>query len=344
MRADGSKQIGMGHLYRASLLANMLRQRFSFETKVIFRKNDASSRFLSRQRVTAESIEVHLSVDSEIATLNQMIMRDNPVLVVFDLLTLENEMGYLASIKHNGIPLIVITDDSRLRELSADLVLNGNPNQIGLDYGPDSIRYLLGPKYFIMDPNNGQAMAKRPNGQVKDILLTVGGSDHNDLIFKVLTALEMAPQLYSLRLKLVVSSACGYIDRLFERLKRMGLDVELLIDVDGLAPLWTQVDLAVTAAGNTLFERIASRLPGATVCQLQRQMEIADKFTELGVNVNLGYGPELTELELANRITAFISDKNNHAQQYDRAHEIIDGRGLNRLGDAIEKLLKRGEK
>jgi len=271
-------------------------------------------------------------------------MRDNPVLVVFDLLNLEDEMGYLAGIKHNSIPLIAITDDSRRRELSADLVLNGNPNQIDQDYGLDSGRYLLGPKYFIMDPNNGQPMAKRPNGQVKDILLTFGGSDHNDLIFKVLAAFEMVPQLSSLRLKLVVSSACGYIDRLRERLKRGSLDVELLIDVKGLAPLWPQVDLAVTAGGNTLFERIASRIPGATVCQLQRQMEIADKFTELGVNVNLGYGPELSELELANRLATFISDKNNHVQQYDRAPDIIDGRGLNRLGDAIEKLLERGEK
>jgi spore coat polysaccharide biosynthesis predicted glycosyltransferase SpsG len=344
IRADGSKQIGMGHLYRASLLAGMLFQRFGLEAKVIVRKNDAASKFLSSHRLTAESLDAQLSVDSEIDTLNRMIMCDNPALVVFDLLTMEDESDYLAGINHNGIPLIAITDDSRHRVLAADIVLNGNPNQVGQDYSPESGRYLLGHKYFIMDPNNGQTMAKRPNGQVKDILLTFGGSDHNDLIFKVLAAFEMVPQLSILRLKMVVSSACGYIDRLRERLKRYGLNVELLIDLNGLAPLWPQVDLAVTAGGNTLFERIASRIPGATVCQLQRQMEIADKFTEMGVNVNLGYGPELSELELANRLAAFISDKNNHAQQYDRAPEIIDGRGLNRLGDAIEKLLERGGK
>ena len=342
LRADGNKQIGLGHLNRVSLIADMLCRRFGFEAKVLFRSNDEAGKFLSNHGLAAESLHAQLTVDSEIDTLNQVIRHDDPALVVFDLLALEDENDYLERINHDGIPFIAITDDSKRRELSADIVLNGNPNQHGQDYGLDSYRYLLGPNYFIMDPRIRLAMVKRPDGQVRDILLTFGGSDHNDLIFKVMNVVESVPQLSGLRLKLVVSSACGYIERLLDRLKMSALDVELIIDADGLAALWAQVDLAVTAGGNTLFERIASRLPGATVCQLQRQMEIADKFAELGVNVNLGYGPELSELELADRLAAFIFDKDNHAQQYDRAPEIIDGRGLDRLGDAIEKMLERG--
>jgi spore coat polysaccharide biosynthesis predicted glycosyltransferase SpsG len=288
--------------------------------------------------------DAQLAIDSDIDALNQMIAHDNPALVIFDLLTIEDEPGYLPAIKHKNIPLIAITDDSHRRVLAADIVLNGNPNQSGQDYSTESGRYLLGLKYFIMDPNNGQALVKRPTGKVKDILLTFGGSDHNDLIFKVLAALEMVPQWSSFRLKVAVSSACGYLDRLRVCLKRVGTDVELLLDVSSFAPLWSQVDLAITAGGITLFERIASRLPGATVCQLQRQMELADKLNELGVNVNLGYGPELSESGLAKSLAGFISDNKTHIQQYDRAPDIIDGQGLNKFGDEIEKLLKGGER
>lgn len=344
IRADGSKKIGMGHLYRASLLADMLFQRFGLEAKLIVRKNDAANKFLATRWLAGQSVDGKLTVDSDIDALNQMIVTDNPALVVVDLLTVEDEASYLPAIKHSKIPLIAITDDSRRRILLADIVLNGNPNQVGQDYSSESGRYLLGPQYFIMDPNNGQALVKRPTGKVKDIILTFGGSDHNDIIFKVLAALEMLPQWSSLRLHVIVSTVCGYLDRLRERLNSVGLEVKLLVDVRSLAPLWQQVDLAITAGGNTLFERIASRLPGATVCQLDRQMEIADKFTELGVNDNLGYGPQLSELELAKNLAAFISDKERHTQQYDRAPDIIDGKGLNRLGDEIEKLFEGGKR
>ena len=40
--------------------------------------------------------------------------------------------------------------------------------------------------------------------------------------------------------------------------------------------------------GNTLFERITSGTPGATLCQLERQNQIAYNFEEIGCNINLG--------------------------------------------------------
>ena len=45
---------------------------------------------------------------------------------------------------------------------------------------------------------------------------------------------------------------------------------------------------AITAGGNTLFERICAGVPGLTINQLDRQDGFADMFELLNVNINLG--------------------------------------------------------
>jgi UDP-2,4-diacetamido-2,4,6-trideoxy-beta-L-altropyranose hydrolase len=340
IRADGSKKIGMGHLSRASLLSEMFRRRFGCDARVIVKENIAAQSFLAKCQLQTEIISADLSVDSEVDLLNNMIAKEKPLLVVFDLLTQEEKAGYLPAIRNNGSTTVAITDDSQRRELSADIVLNGNPSQAGLDYGEKASHYLIGPEYFIMDPNIEQV--RKPSGRIENVLLTFGGSDHNDLVFKVLSAFEILSRQSKLCFKLAVSSACGYIDRLRDRLTSSDLRVELLVDINGFAKLWSQVDIAITAGGNTLFERIASRLPGATVCQLKRQMEIADKFESLGVNSNIGFGPNLSETELANRLEMFLNDSRRHLEQYNNAPKVTDGQGLNRLGDRLEPILKGG--
>jgi spore coat polysaccharide biosynthesis predicted glycosyltransferase SpsG len=107
-----------------------------------------------------------------------------------------------------------------------------------------------------------------------------------------------------------------------------------------LIPFWGQCDVAITAAGNTLFERIATRLPGATLCQLERQVEIADRFESLGVNLNLGFGPVISDDILRKRITDFIDNRKLQRLQYQKSPEIVDGRGLERFGNEIKRLLE----
>ena len=64
-------------------------------------------------------------------------------------------------------------------------------------------------------------------------------------------------------------------------------EIEIHLDVESLFFYWQTCGLAITAGGNTLFERIASGIPGATICQLQRQMEIANSFENFKVNLLL---------------------------------------------------------
>ncbi len=178
--------------------------------------------------------------------------------------------------------------------------------------------------------------SKHINKRFKKMLLTLGCSDHNDLIFKVLLALERVDEIQEI--VIISSNATGYIDHLKEYLRRSSKKTKLLLDVPSIAPYFNKVDIALTAGGNTLFERIASHIPGATICQLKRQMEIANCFEELKVNYNIGFGPELSAIDIQEKAKSFIKNYKKQLIQYEQSIKIIDGKGLKRFCERLDQL------
>ncbi|MDG2449493.1 MAG: hypothetical protein P8M34_07635, partial [Saprospiraceae bacterium] len=130
------------------------------------------------------------------------------------------------------------------------------------------------------------------------------------------------------------------IPRLKEYVKTLKKPVELLIDIPGIVKELGDCDFAITAGGNTLFERIAAMKPGVTICQLDRQMEIADKFAELGVNYNLGYGPEMSAEEIFTKISSYLHKREAHLSQIKKAPEYVDGNGLSRVANIFVNLIR----
>jgi spore coat polysaccharide biosynthesis predicted glycosyltransferase SpsG len=339
IRADGSKEIGMGHLRRACLLARMFMEKFGFKTKLVMKENEWARKFLSNRRIEVIALPEAIEVDEESELLWQISKEECPVLFVVDVLEQDINAVYMNELRKIGCLIIAITDDSYKRIINADLILNGNPNQVNLDYSQAPGRYLLGPKYFLMDYEYISTEVEEPKENIRKILLTLGGGDQNNLLFMILDMLVKIRQ--DLLVMIVTSKASGYLDRLRDYLKQISLTYELLTDVETLAGLWSKCDIAITAGGNTLFERIASRLPGATICQLKRQVEIAEKFESFGVNVNLGLGLDINDDLLSKRISEFINNREVHLVQYDNAQKILDGKGVIRFADEIASLLSR---
>jgi UDP-2,4-diacetamido-2,4,6-trideoxy-beta-L-altropyranose hydrolase len=340
IRADGSKAIGMGHINRCSLVAQMLAERFGLKAKLIMKRDPLGEPFAKARGFDVVAFNAS-SLREEIEFLQTFAFEeDSPSLFVLDVLKDDTDAFYMDCIHKFMCPVLAITDDSLQRVIDADLILNGNPHQTGQDYSAEQGRgrYLLGPQYFLMDQAYAQVHDRRPDGNVKTILVTVGASDHNDILFKLLNVLKTVSGDFGLLI--VASSASGYLDRLRTYLASYPKKWNLQVDAPSLVLFWKQADLAITAGGNTLFERIAARVPGATLCQLARQMEIADGFAKLGVNVNLGFGPDIYENDLKARIMNFLTDTPTHVRHYELSPRFVDGKGLERLGEALEPFLK----
>ncbi len=337
LRADGSKSIGMGHLKRAVLLSEMLVKNMQMQPILLTKQDDSAAAFIHRHNLNTRWISPTMSRKEELQVLSEMVARECPKLVFVDLLTEDVDSDYMKVFKRPGTFVIAITDDSRKRVIDADMVVNGNPYQSSAWYRGERARYLCGTRYFLMDAAYAKVKAKEPPGAVGKILLTFGGSDHSDILFRVLKVLEKIDQ--QIFVMIITSQATGYGDRLKKFLQMLSLKSELLMDVESLVAYWPQCDAAITAGGNSLFERIASRLPGATICQLERQDEIAGCFDHMEVNVNLGLGSQISDDMMEHRLKLFLSDAPGLHEQYARAPYIVDGEGLLRLEEEIRSVL-----
>ena len=68
-------------------------------------------------------------------------------------------------------------------------------------------------------------------------------------------------------------------------------------------------------------------------------MEIADKFEKMGVNKNIGYGPEIESCILLKSISDFIVDNPNHLKQQKKCRETIKGNGIILFSNELFKLV-----
>ena len=115
---------------------------------------------------------------------------------------------------------------------------------------------------------------------------------------------------------MVVSKAAGYLKNLQNILKSRNYDSNLKIDLNCLSEAWGKADIAITAGGNTLFERVAAGLPGMTITQLARQSKIAQRFEELELNRHIGFGPDLESDFISSSISNFLSNKDAQINQF----------------------------
>ncbi|MCH7964146.1 MAG: hypothetical protein IH852_09430 [Bacteroidetes bacterium] len=337
IRADGNKEIGYGHIKRAVIISEFLLKTRNINTILLSNSDTQNVVFADYSSIELINIDPECSIKDETEFVCKMAQKYQPLFIILDVL--ENDVNhlYMANLRKINVPIAVITDDSYKREIDSDLVLNGNPNQLYTDYGDLRHKYLLGPKYFIMSSKYENIVATYPNkNKFKKVILTLGGSDHHNLTFKTIQALSNIDEIDEI---LIISShATGYSLRLKSLLKNK--KIKMVLDVPTLAPYFQKADIAVTAGGNTLFERIATHVPGVTICQLQRQMEIADSFERMDVNYNIGFGPDLTVEEIQTKTKSFILDYNKQLKQYEQSHNVIDGKGLKRFCQKLDQLIK----
>lgn len=335
VRADGSKSIGMGHLSRACLVVDAFAAR-GYEVRLLVKHNSNAANFLESRKLILDFLPEEISLQAEFDLIMERLFPTSGLLVT-DVLNHRDYSRLFRELRRKHCISAVIFDDESSACIDADIALNGSPSHSLEPYSDCACRYLIGPRYFIMDPRYKDLSAAPPTSLVRDVFITVGGSDHHNLLFKLLRAFDKFGDAY--RITIASTTSTGYAGQLADVLERVCFPVALHLDAPSLLPFWANSDVAITAGGNTLFERVATRLPGATLCQLKLQMKHAESFERLGVNVNLGYGPDLDQDLLYTKLYRFLNDSAEHKQQFERASNLVDARGLEYFIVAIEEYL-----
>lgn len=350
VRADGNAKIGAGHLMRCLTIIEAYVQLKGSSDNVMFVCADELSAELVRERGFQAKVlgTDYRDMESEISGWASMFSNWNgfgrreecrgplerprsTILVDSYYVTAK----YLRELQSFGT--VILLDDMQQEAYSVDVVVNynvfaeeasyrelyrGNAAQfcIGGDFVPIRKQF-LGREYEVAD-------------QVKDILITTGGGDVDNIAGEILQAIYTPKVQYHM----VIGRFNPHRESL-ERLAKEAGNVQLHMDVKDMAGLMEQCDLAITAGGTTIYELAAMGIPFICFSYAENQEALTEYLGKQQVACFAGaYHKEpqqvLQQMKLLTAKMCGDYEARKICSQQEKM--MIDGKGAERLAQMLQ--------
>ncbi|MDD5145734.1 MAG: glycosyltransferase [Candidatus Pacebacteria bacterium] len=316
-RVDGNKKIGMGHVMRCLALADELKERIG--CKIFFvMKNSADS-------------------EKEVLKCGYDITANFPKSFLDIAIVSVPDIGnkYLSTIKKQ-VKLLVVIDDSAKTQYCADIVVKCScvPELSRFDRKAKG-KFLIGLDYVILNKEFQIINLRKKiiNPKAKSVLITMGGSDINNLTPKIMEALK---KISDIKKTVVVGPA-------FKNKLKPNKEYDSKYGVSNMASLMFSSDLAIVGGGITLYEVACVGTPGIVLCQTDYQKMEAECFEKAGAILNLGFGKNLGEEKIAASVKVLLKDKEMRKKMSNIGKKIIDGKGAKRVVDKILDKIRKYE-
>ena len=309
---------GMGHLVRQTHIANILRDRGHDITFFIPHYPVAQS-WLDQQKFShknkslwkmeAENLDlVILDIQDTTEACIKNFKQDQKLVVSFE------DLGE----GRNHVDLLI---DCNLEEKESE----------GL-----SVQTLFGAPYSVLahEFETFHSRNRDFKSLIKSILITLGGTDPHSL------APELAGKLIQIQPDLSMTLLAGPGSKNVPALKDLETKkVKLLESTSQMATVLFNHDAVFCAGGVTLHEAMAVGTPAFVINQVAHQTNKAVYAEKQGAAVNLGTAESWQE----NRLKEILKTPPDILLKMSRAGKnLIDGKGLKRVADAIELLCGKG--
>ncbi|MBN2473903.1 MAG: UDP-2,4-diacetamido-2,4,6-trideoxy-beta-L-altropyranose hydrolase [Pirellulales bacterium] len=343
-RADANRRIGTGHLMRCLALAHAWQAaggRAVFVSCCPVKSLRDRIEHSGADLIDLESpwpdprdpaVTCDLLTDGQAAAGTSRAARPWVVLDGYHL-----DADYQRRIRTVGGRLLVIDDMGHLPRYHADLLLNQNPSAEHIDYlcDPEPI-WLSGPRYALLRPEFQQrnACGPEPPKTARKLLVAAGGADPENVTSTLMRALGKM-DVPGLQARVVVGAANPHGDALHAQLPGAAGRIRLLVDVPDLSALMAWADVAVSAAGGTVWELARMQVPAAVFVLADNQERIARRLADADVVTGLGRFDQLTPQQVAQKLTALCRDPIRRASQIEAGRRLVDGQGAWRVAAVI---------
>jgi len=207
---------------------------------------------------------------------------------------------------------IMVIDDLADRPHQCDLLLDQNLyDNMETRYDslvPSHCQKLLGPKYALLRPEFKKARSnmRQRDGTVKRILIFFGGSDPTNETAKAMKAMQLI-NLPDIFIDVVTGSNNHYKEDI-KQLCSARPNTKFHCQVDNMAELMANADLAIGAGGTTTWERCFLGLPTITLIVAQNQVDATTAVAAKGAAWNLGWSDTVSPESLAESIKKAMDD------------------------------------
>ena len=354
-RVDGNDHIGMGHLSECYNLAVELQIELFADIHFLMLETSLNNAFVEwiRQRgIQVWTVSGGVPYQEDRKCTITLLRQLQPAAVITDLLTADPSdqdffgdphldlvpVGeYVTWLRSLGFPVVSITADNTPVDIAPDLLVALHPRQTRFNYPLNGTKRLLGPDYFILGPDfvPYRDIRRKISPVAKHLLLAFGGSDPDGFTIKFARVLHNLP---GVDMSAVLGPGLAHQHAVREEISALG--VRCLHAVPNLAALLWETDLAVTAAGNMLFELAALGTPAVVLSTRERQFENAVWFAEQGSILHLGLGSDVSEVKVRTVVVDLLSDREGRQTMSEAGRQAVDGHGGRRIVSALRELIR----
>ena len=330
-RCDGDRELGLGHVYRCLALADELRDSHACGVRFALVRGTIGADLI---RSAGYAVDLKAGEGPEASWLDEMMGRLRPDALVLDVrsgLRRESVEAWRAA----GV-VVVLIDDASERRLAADLAFYPPVPQLErLDWKGFGGQVYVGWEWVLLRSQFASG-APRAGRERPVVLVTMGGSDPRGLTLKALAALDIVDDNFTTVVVLGPEFVHTEALAAFAAGARRSFDVRR--DVDDMASVMRDSDLALASFGVTAYELAAMGVPALHLCLTDDHAEACSLFAREGVAVCLGVYTSVATEVMALEVTGLLRSGDRLADMSNRARARVDGRGARRIA---AKLMER---
>ena len=318
---EGGKNIGFGHLTRCLSLCQAFEDKGILPEFIVNGDDSVKELLKSRKHRLLDWIEDSKQL-FDIISGSQIVVIDS---YLADLLFYQK--------LSKSVETAVYIDDNERLDYPRGVLVNGTIYAEQMySRRKKEVRYLIGAKYIPLRKEFWQVEDKKTNKSLEKIMITFGGDDSKDMTLKIL---DLLTNEYPGVIKnIVVGKSFKNIDKLQ---KAAGKKTNLIRfpDARAMKNLMLESDLAVTAAGQTLYELARVGVPAIAVAVARNQMNNVKGWQKAGFIEYAGWWQDKDVLSRISRGIKILASFQARAQRRGIGNKTVDGKGAQRVVEVL---------
>lgn len=351
-RTDASIQIGTGHVMRCLTLADALVTKGAQCTFICREHTGNLIENIRSKGHVVYSLPVGHDADTDLAhsawlgatkaqdaqACASTLVTLQPDWLVVDHYALDARWE-CALAEHCG--QVMVIDDLADRPHHCKLLLDQTFGRDAKDYRPlvpDDCTLLCGSSYALLRPEfaalRHYSLQRRGRPHLKNLLITMGGVDKDNVTAQVLNALRACSLPSDCAITVVMGSTAPWLPDVQQQALSMPWPTTVRVGVNHMAQLMADSDLAIGAAGATSWERCCLGLPTVMMVLADNQRYAAGLLEEAGAARMLQLDNKLPT-QLAKLINEVVLSELFLRLLTEGARLITDGDGVRRITDHL---------
>ena len=342
-RVDASLQMGTGHVMRCLTLALVLKEN-GVDVRFICRKHKGNL----IDKIRSNGFNVHelevlleIEVDNRLAHSHWLgATQQQDAINCIDILKAEKSDWLI--VDHYALDeqwqkrlkpyyeKLMVIDDLADRKHQCDVLLDQTFGRQQEDYSafiPEGCKLLLGSQYALLRPEFSNrreySLKRRTKPEFKQLLVNMGGVDIDNITEKIIRELESCVLPNDIKIVIVMGGSAPHLEDVRIKTDSLPYKTEVKVDVDNMAEIMADSDMAIGAAGSTTWERCCLGLPTIQLLTADNQKTVFKLLSKGGI---------VKDLNSIEKLPKYIEEfKSKLGRSSLLSSKVCDGHGVNRV-------------